>query len=156
MSYTQVPGPGGARYGEKLEARTIEKLAAEYKFDVEEAKRFMRGDYVEDPKTPTKSKSKGKKKEPDAPKKSRGTNCIRWFPKKSRETNGYHCYLNDQGNRDRIYQMLNDGDEVNGEYDNSPQAQLKALQAEWKELSEEEKQHWKDKATHMNSASGSE
>ncbi len=135
MSVAQI-----TRSAEKMQTAIIEKLAAEFKFDVEEAKRFMA---EPDPKTPTKSKSKGKAKEPDAPKKSRGTN-------------GYHCYLKDQGNRDRIYQMLNDGDEVNGEYDNSLSAQKKALQAEWKELSEEEKKQWKELATHLNSASGSE
>ena len=51
---------------------------------------------------------------------------------------------------------VRDGDEVNGEYDNSLSAQKKALQAEWKELSEEEKKPWKELATHLNSASGSE
>lgn len=139
MSVAQI-----TRSAEKMQTAIIEKLAAEFKFDVEEAKRFMA---EQDPKTPTKSKSKAKdkdkEKEPDAPKKSRGTN-------------GYHLYLKDKGNRDRIYQMLNDGDEVNGEYDNSPKAQQKALQAEWKELSEEEKKPWKELATHLNSASGSE
>lgn len=109
----------------------VTKLSEKYEFDKEEAKEFLKlngfdglNDYTEE--------KKGKKEKKDKDKKETDT-------KKPKKTSGYLLYSSNI--RDNIKaELIKDGSEA------KPKNVIQAIAAKWKELPEQEKEEWNEKA----------
>jgi DNA-binding FrmR family transcriptional regulator len=112
-----------AMLAETMEA-CVTKLSEKYGFDEKEALDFLENDGLKEKKE-DKKKEKKEKKEVD--------------PKKPKKTSGYLLYSADIREQVKA-KLIEDGGE------GKPKDVVQAIAAKWKELKDEEKAVWNDKA----------
>ena len=112
-----------AMFAETMEA-CVAKLSEKYGFDEKEALEFLEIDGLKEKKE-EKKKEKKEKKEVD--------------PNKPKKTSGYLLYSADVREQVKT-KLIEDGGE------GKPKDVVQAIAAKWKELTDEEKAVWNDKA----------
>jgi len=112
-----------AMFAETMEA-CVAKLSEKYGFDEKEALEFLEIDGLKEKKE-EKKKEKKEKKEVD--------------PNKPKKTSGYLLYSADVREQVKT-KLIEDGGE------GKPKEVVQAIAAKWKELTDEEKTVWNDKA----------